>query len=433
MGIVNVSFPAGSRMLTVYGLTQYDYGQVLNVGGLSLPAAIECQISYQAAGGSAERLVGTVRDGILTLELPDLYLAKDTAASYAVYIFIYLTTEESGTTVYKIVLPVMARPMPEGYEPGETDPFATPIDTMREILGEAEDAATLSKSWAVGGTGTRENEDTDNASYYCGLAAASKRNAADSERNAASSEHNALESEQKALASERNAASSEHNALESEQKALASERNAGDSAASALASKTNAAASALVSEGFSVGRQNGQEVGDSSPYYENNAKYYKEQASAALTSVNNAKDTALGDIRDAKTAALGDIGDAKTSAVGDVNAAKETVVEAVGNKGAEVLDSIPQDYSVLNSNVDTLTDYMALLADEVPNTTQEYTFSGGSVSQVTHSSGGAAVRTDLFTYAASSITEVRTLASGASLTIVTNLITLETAVTYAAA
>ena len=412
MGIVNVSFPAGSRMLTVYGLTQYDYGQVLNVGGLSLPAAIECQISYQAAGGSAERLVGTVRDGILTLELPDLYLAKDTAASYAVYIFIYLTTEESGTTVYKIVLPVMARPMPEGYEPGETDPFATPIDTMREILGEAEDAATLSKSWAVGGTGTRENEDTDNASYYCGLAAASKRNAADSERNAASSEHNALESEQKALASE---------------------RNAGDSAASALASKTNAAASALVSEGFSVGRQNGQEVGDSSPYYENNAKYYKEQASAALTSVNNAKDTALGDIRDAKTAALGDIGDAKTSAVGDVNAAKETVVEAVGNKGAEVLDSIPQDYSVLSGNVETLTDYMALLADEVPNTTQEYTFSGGSVSQVTHSSGGAAVRTDLFTYAASSITEVRTLASGASLTIVTNLITLETAVTYAAA
>ena len=189
----------------------------------------------------------------------------------------------------------------------------------------------------------------------------------------------------------------------------------------------------MVSEGFSVGRQNGQEVGDSSPYYENNAKYYKEQASAALTSVNNAKDTALGDIRDAKTAALGDIGDAKTSAVGDVNAAKETVVEAVGNKGAEVLDSIPQDYSVLSGNVETLTDYMALLADEVPNTTQEYTFSGGSVSQVTHSSGGAAVRTDLFTYAASSITEVRTLASGASLTIVTNLITLETAVTYAAA
>ena len=71
-----------------------------------------------------------------------------------------------------------------------------------------------------------------------------------------------------------------------------------------------------------------------------------------------------------------------------------------------------------------------LLNDEVQNTTQEYTFSNGRVSQVTHSRNSAAVRTDVFTYGTGTITEVRTLATGESLTIVTNLTTLETTITY---
>lgn len=74
-----------------------------------------------------------------------------------------------------------------------------------------------------------------------------------------------------------------------------------------------------------------------------------------------------------------------------------------------------------------------LLTDEVPNTVQTYTFSGGSVTQVLHSRDGSAVRTDTFAYGDGTITEVRTLASGASLTITTNLTTLETTVVYSAA
>lgn len=74
--------------------------------------------------------------------------------------------------------------------------------------------------------------------------------------------------------------------------------------------------------------------------------------------------------------------------------------------------------------------YSILLNDEVPNTTQNYTFTNGRVSQVTHSRNSVAVRTDVFTYGTGTITEVRTLASGESLTIVTNLTTLETTITY---
>ncbi len=45
-----------------------------------------------------------------------------------------------------------------------------------------------------------------------------------------------------------------------------------------------AALQALKAEGFATGKQAGSEVGDGSPYYQNNAKYYKEQAAGSATS-----------------------------------------------------------------------------------------------------------------------------------------------------
>lgn len=80
-------------------------------------------------------------------------------------------------------------------------------------------------------------------------------------------------------------------------------------------------------------------------------------------------------------------------------------------------------------------DEMALLQEEnIPGTTQEIAFTAsGDLSSITHKIGNDAVRTDTFTFATNTITEVRTLASGATLTIVTNTSTLETTVTYAAA
>jgi len=71
--------------------------------------------------------------------------------------------------------------------------------------------------------------------------------------------------------------------------------------------------------------------------------------------------------------------------------------------------------------------------EEIDNTTQAITFdAGGNVSEIVHSQNGSAVRTDTFTFGESTITEKRTLSTGESLTIVTNLETLSTTVTYAA-
>lgn len=80
----------------------------------------------------------------------------------------------------------------------------------------------------------------------------------------------------------------------------------------------------------------------------------------------------------------------------------------------------------------SLNSALTLLEDVIPDTVQTIVFdSSGNVQRITHVRNSAAVRTDVFTFAASTITEVRTLATGESLTIVTNTDTLETTTTYA--
>lgn len=74
------------------------------------------------------------------------------------------------------------------------------------------------------------------------------------------------------------AATSASNASTSETNAGTSETNAGLSATAASGSASAAAASALVSEGWSNGEQNGVPVSSGSPYYQDNAKYWKDQA-----------------------------------------------------------------------------------------------------------------------------------------------------------
>lgn len=89
-----------------------------------------------------------------------------------------------------------------------------------------------------------------------------------------------------------------------------------------------------------------------------------------------------------------------------------------------------RDIEDVKADLDAQDKYTILLNDEVPNTIQAYTFDNGKVSQVVHSRNSAAVRTDAFTYGTGTITEVRTLNTGESLTNVTNLTTLETTVEY---
>lgn len=74
-----------------------------------------------------------------------------------------------------------------------------------------------------------------------------------------------------------------------------------------------------------------------------------------------------------------------------------------------------------------------LYSEEPPNTAQTISYTDGIVSQVVHKSGGTTIRTDTYTYGSNTFTEVRTLNTGAKLTIVTNLTTYESTTTHVSA
>lgn len=100
---------------------------------------------------------------------------------------------------------------------------------------------------------------------------------------------------------------------------------------------------------------------------------------------------------------------------------------------ASELNEMDDAIEALDQETTQLKEDFILQMDEIPDTVQSYTFADGTVSQIVHYRSGVAIRTDVFTYGENTITEVRTLNTGESLTIVTNLTTLETTVTYAAA
>ena len=97
-----------------------------------------------------------------------------------------------------------------------------------------------------------------------------------------------------------------------------------------------------------------------------------------------------------------------------------------------------EDLKVVGDVVGDLKTASALQADEIPDTVQTITFDSttGNVNQIVHkkrTDNTVTVRTDTFTFGTNTITEVRTLGTGESLTIVTNTETLTTTITYAAA
>ena len=114
---------------------------------------------------------------------------------------------------------------------------------------DAADSATLAESYAKGGTGTRTGEDNDNAKKYAENAAGSASNAYRSEENAADSEANA-------------------------------EMWANGSTSAQATSTNNAKYHAGTSEAYAKGTRGGSAVSSGDAGYNDNAKYYKDQARA---------------------------------------------------------------------------------------------------------------------------------------------------------
>lgn len=163
------------------------------------------------------------------------------------------------------------------------------------------------------------------------------------------------------------------------------------------------------------------------------AKTGAETAQTAAETARTGAETALAATLEAKAAALEELAEDLADAVETLEEARvaevETAEAAIEEKGSATLATIPADYSQLY-------DYSLLHVDEINGTVQSIVFAAdGSVSKVEHRAivGNGVVREDAFTFSDTQIVEARTLASGATLVLTTDLATLATTVVYTAA
>lgn len=170
--ITTARFSTG-RTTTTPHLWQYDYGQLLKIEGLELPVAYEVHFANQDIHGETKTVLGNA-DGVM---IPDEFMQT----GKTVYAWIFLHDDVTdGETEYKITIPVRMRPQPTNEEPTpvQQDTITQAIAALNlavEQTGEDEESAranaTLAESYAIGGTGTREGEDADNAKHYAEVSA----------------------------------------------------------------------------------------------------------------------------------------------------------------------------------------------------------------------------------------------------------------------
>lgn len=142
--IVTAAFSPGCRFTQAQGsLWQYDYGTVLHLKGLELPAAVEIHFATVERGGESETRIGTTADGVTEVKIPDALLEMAKTQDYNLYAFIYLDDGASGQTEYKILMTVRARPKP-GEEHPDTEkdhPLADAVQAVNAAADRAETAA----------------------------------------------------------------------------------------------------------------------------------------------------------------------------------------------------------------------------------------------------------------------------------------------------
>ena len=91
----------------------------------------------------------------------------------------------------------------------------------------------------------------------------------------------------------------------------------------------------------------------------------------------------------------------------------------------------PDPWQTWVNEIVSMYDQMLLRMEEISGTVQTVTYDDntGFVSRIVHSRDGVTVRTDVFTYECGRVTEVRTIATGRILTIVTDTTTMQTTIT----
>jgi hypothetical protein len=320
-------------------LSQYDYGQVLRIQGLNLPAAVKIDFALQPKGGTSVPRIGITKDGVTDVIIPDSMLENnDSTDDYNIYAFVFLTDATSGQTEYRITLGVKARPKPE--VPGGTDNpdiFHEAVQAVREAAEQAAESEKQAEGWAHGREDLPERAE-DNARYYAGQAQEDSRKTAEDRKEVERLVESVSGIDEQVAKVEELSKNAQEATTRAETSAEQGEihkqaaQNA-STAAQAAAGKT-AEDRAVVQKTKEAVEELSTQVQENKDSVDKTAKEFTLSAQQTLADVNNAGQTQTDRVQTAGETAVRDIQTAQRTATGAVETAKTEAVKTVQTEGA---------------------------------------------------------------------------------------------------
>lgn len=357
----------------VYGASQWNYGEVLRIQGLNLPKAVEIHFSLEKTAGQAIPRIGTTKDGVTDVVIPDSLLENEgELQDYFVYVWIYLTDATSGRTEHSLSIKVKARSKPE--IPGgddNADPFREAIEEVNNAADRAEIAEKQAGEYA---------EQTKADAIKTGEDRTAIAEMVESVSGIGEQVQAVKEYKDQAQTAATNALLSEQKSEQAKEAALQ--------------------AQARAESAEDMAEQHVLEVAGDKSEVERLATQVRQDKSSVEQTVQgfgNTAQQAIQSVQSAGTQAVGEVNATKTDAVKAVQKEGAKQTEAVQAKGQQILDSIveiqvnnPSTTYTLQPNIQVVwgevVELNLTLAPEKPNAINIYPFwfaSGATPTKVT--------------------------------------------------
>lgn len=378
--MVTAVFTDNDDYARAYGLWQWDYGQQLRIEGLHLPTAVEIHFALQETGGEAITRVGTTKDGVTTVTIPDSMLEGNRATwtadkAYNIYAWVYLSDKSSGETIKRITMQVKSRPKPEAFEaPGDGEIFHEAIEAVNDAAKRAEEAGDKAVS-AADEAKAAATQTAEHLEAVQGLAEQVETNAdtvAQDKQTVTGMLSQTQQAASDAALSAQAAKLSETAAAQAQTGAEAAEDTARQ-----YAEETEADRQAVANDKQVVSQMR-EAVAADRQAVEQTAAQFGQTAQDALTAIGQAQSTAVGAIKaegnkqttavqEAGTQAVSEVTEAKTEAVQSVTAEGDKQTKRVEDAAAGIVadrEQINQNKTDIAGLVEGMTD----LAPAIHNT-----------------------------------------------------------------
>lgn len=325
-----------------YGLWQWDYGQQLRIEGLHLPTAVEIHFALQETGGEAITRVGTTKDGVTTVTIPDSVLEGNRATwtadkAYNIYAWVYLSDKLSGETIKRITMQVKSRPKPEAFEtPEDGEIFREAIEAVNDAAKRAEEAGDK----AIAAADEAKAAATQTAEHLQateGLAEQVETNAdtvAQDKQAVAGMLSQAQQAAPDAALSAQAAKLSETAAAQAQTGAEAAEDGARQ-----YAEETGADRQAVANDKQAVGEMR-EAVAEDRQAVEQTTTQFGQIAQDALTAIGQAQSTAVGAVKAEGNKQTTAVQEAGTQAVKDVTTEGDKQTKRVEDAAANLADGV---------------------------------------------------------------------------------------------